>query len=64
MDHPLLHSNERDYLLDYSELIEIAPELKETLSEEASFEFSQQLYELTKIIYRQYKNDKKKYNTK
>jgi len=55
--------NESDYLLDYKELISIAPILKEVLKEEDSFEFSKQLYEFTKIIYEQYKNEKEKLNT-
>ena len=55
--------NESDYLLEYKELISIAPILKEVLKEEDSFEFSKQLYEFTKIIYEQYKNEKEKLNT-
>ncbi|MEO0037037.1 MAG: hypothetical protein RIQ59_248 [Bacteroidota bacterium] len=50
--------NEEDYLLNYHELIKIVPALKEKLSEEDSFEFSKQLYEFTRIIYEQYKNEK------
>ncbi len=50
--------NEEDYLLNYYELIKIVPALKEKLSEEDSFEFSKQLYEFTRIIYEQYKNEK------
>lgn len=50
--------NEEDYLLNYCELIKIVPALKEKLSEEDSFEFSKQLYEFTRIIYEQYKNEK------
>ena len=55
--------NESYYLLDYKELIAIVPILKEVLKEEDSFEFSKQLYEFTKIIYEQYKNEKEKLNT-
>lgn len=55
--------NESDYLLDYKELIAFVPILKEVLKEEDSFEFSKQLYEFTKIIYEQYKNEKEKLNT-
>ena len=62
MGHQFLPSNERDYLLDYQELIGIAPNLKEVLTEDSSFEFSKQLYEFTKIIYEQYKNEKEKLN--
>jgi hypothetical protein len=50
--------NEEEYLLNYNELITIDPALKEKLSEENSFEFSKQLYEFTRIIYEQYKNEK------
>lgn len=50
--------NEEDYLLNYYELIKIVPALNEKLSEEDSFEFSKQLYEFTRIIYEQYKNEK------
>jgi hypothetical protein len=50
--------NEEDYLLNYYELIKIVPALKEKLSEDDSFEFSKQLYEFTRIIYEQYKNEK------
>ena len=62
MGRQILPSNERDYLLDYEELSAIIPNLKEVLTEEASFEFSKQLYEFTKIIYEQYKNEKEKPN--
>lgn len=62
MGHQFLPSNETDYLLDYQEIIAIAPNLKEVLTEEDSFEFSKQLYEFTKIIYEQYKNEKEKLN--
>ncbi len=63
MGRQILPSNEIDYLLDYEELSAIVPNLKEVLTEEDSFEFSKQLYELTKIIYEQYKNEKEKPNT-
>jgi hypothetical protein len=63
MGQKFLEPNESDYLLDYEELIAIAPILKEVLKEEDSFEFSKQLYEFTKIIYEQYKNEKEKLNT-
>ena len=63
MGQKFINSNESDYLLDYKELISIAPILKEVLKEEDSFEFSKQLYEFTKIIYEQYKNEKEKLNT-
>ena len=63
MGQKFIKPNESDYLLDYKELISIAPILKEVLKEEDSFEFSKQLYEFTKIIYEQYKNEKEKLNT-
>ena len=63
MGQKFLKPNESDYLLDYNELIAIAPILKEMLTEEDSFEFAKQLYEFTKIIYEQYKNEKEKLNT-
>jgi len=64
MGRQILRSNERDYLLVYEELSLIVPTLKEVLTEEDSFEFSKQLYEFTKIIYEQYKNEKEKLNHK
>jgi hypothetical protein len=63
MGQKFLEPNESDYLLDFEELITIAPILKEVLKEEDSFEFSKQLYEFTKIIYEQYQNEKEKLNT-
>ena len=63
MGQKFLKPNESHYLLDYNELIATAPILKEVLKEEDSFEFSKQLYEFTKIIYEQYKNEKEKLNT-
>jgi hypothetical protein len=62
MGHQFLPSNERDYLLDRQEIIAIVPNLNGVLTEEDSFEFSKQLYEFTKIIYEQYKNEKEKLN--
>jgi hypothetical protein len=63
MGQKLINPNDSDYLLDFEELIAISPILKEVLKEEDSFEFSKQLYEFTKIIYEQYKNEKEKLNT-
>jgi hypothetical protein len=63
MGQKLINPNDSDYLLDFEELIAIASILKEVLKEEDSFEFSKQLYEFTKIIYEQYKNEKEKLNT-
>ncbi len=56
--------NEADYFLNYEELIKIVPTLKDKLSEENSFEFSKQLYEFTRIIYEQYKNEEQQLKTK
>ena len=63
MGQKFLKPNKSDYLLDFEELIAIAPILKEVLKEEDLFEFSKQLYEFTKIIYEQYKNENEKFNT-
>lgn len=51
------------FLLDYEEIIKAVPELKTRLSEEEAFEFSQQLYEFTKLIYEESKNEKERYIT-
>ena len=63
MDQKHLLSNEADYFLNYEEIIKIVPALKEKLSKEDSFEFTKQLYEFTRIIYEQYKNEKEQSNT-
>ena len=57
-------SNEADYFLNYEELIKIVPTLKDKLTQENSFEFSKQLYEFTRIIYEQYKNEEQQLKTK
>ena len=62
MGQNFINPNESEFLLDYEEIISIAPILKEVLKEEDSFEFSKQLYEFSKIIYEQYKNEKEKLN--
>lgn len=59
-----LISNEADYFLYYEELIKIVPTLKDKLTQENSFEFSKQLYEFTRIIYEQYKNEEQQLKTK
>ncbi len=59
-----LVSNEADYFLNYEELIKIVPTLKGKLAQENSFEFSKQLYEFTRIIYEQYKNEEQQLKTK
>ena len=51
-------------LLSYDEIIAIAPNLSKQLSEEAAFEFSKQLYEFTKLILEQRKNEKEKPHVK
>ena len=56
--------NEADYFLNYEELIKIVPTLKDKLTQENSFEFSKQLYEFTRIIYEQYKNEEQQLKTK
>ena len=64
MDQNHLISNEADYFLNYEELIKIVPTLKDKLTQENSFEFSKQLYEFTRIIYEQYKNEEQQLKTK
>ena len=59
-----LISNEADYFLNYEELIKIVPTLKDKLTQVNSFEFSKQLYEFTRIIYEQYKNEEQQLKTK
>lgn len=51
-------------LLSYDEIIAIAPNLSKQLSEETAFEFSKQLYEFTKLILEQRKNEKEKPHVK
>lgn len=62
MGQKQIKSNEIDYFLDYETIIQIAPSLQKTLSKEDAFEFARQLYDFTKIIYEQYKNEKKELN--
>ena len=63
MDQNHLESNEFDYLLDYETIITIEPKLKNYLSKENAFEFSKQLYQLTKLVYDKYKDEKEEFNT-
>lgn len=63
MGQKQIKSNEVDYFLDYETIIQIAQSLQKTLSKEDAFEFARQLYDFTKIIYEQYKNEKKELNT-
>lgn len=51
------------FLLEYEELIKIVPALEKNLSEEEAFEFSKQLYEFTKLIFEQSKNEKARFIT-
>jgi len=62
MDLKSIAANEIEYLLDYETIILVAPSLKEILTKENTFEFSRQLYDLTKIIYDKYKNEEKELN--
>ena len=62
MDLKSIADNEIEYLLDYETIIQVAPSLKGILTIENTFEFSRQLYDLTKIIYDKYKNEEKKLN--
>ena len=63
MGQKQIKSNEADYFLDYETIIQIAPSLQKTLSKKEAFEFARQLYDFTKIIYEQYKNEKKELST-
>lgn len=63
MDQNHLESNEFDYLLDYETIIAVAPNLQTVLSKETCFEFSKQLYQLTKLVYDKYKDEKEEFNT-
>ncbi len=63
MDQNHLESNEFEYLLDYNTIITIAPNLKKDLTKENAFEFSKQLYQLTKLVYDKYKDEKEEFNT-
>lgn len=63
MDQNHLESNEFDYLLDYETIIQTAPKLKQYLSKENTFEFSKQLYQLSKLVYDKYKDEKEEFNT-
>lgn len=63
MDQNHLESNEFDYLLDYETIIAVAPNLKKHISKETAFEFSKQLYQLTKLVYDKYKDEKEEFYT-
>lgn len=63
MDQQYFQSNELEFLLDYDTIIAIAPNLQTVLSKETAFEFSKQLYQLTKLVYEKYKDEKEEFNT-
>lgn len=63
MGQKQIKSNEVDYFLDYETIIQIAPSLQKKLSKEDAFELARQLYDFTKLIYEQHKNEKKELNT-
>ena len=62
MDQQDFQSSELEFLLDYDTIIEIAPNLQTVLSKETAFEFSKQLYQLTKLVYEKYKDEKEEFN--
>lgn len=62
MGQEKITSDEKNNLLDYSELITIVPTLKNHLNEETALEFSKSLYQFTKLIFDHYKNEKEKHN--
>ncbi len=53
---------DKSHLLDYSVITKIAPSLNNHLNEETALEFAKSLYEFTKLIFDQYKNEKEKLN--
>ncbi|WGK94721.1 MULTISPECIES: hypothetical protein [Flavobacterium] len=63
MDQQNFQSSELEFLLDYDAIIAIAPNLQTVLSKETAFEFSKQLYQLTKLVYEKYKDEKEEFNT-
>ena len=63
MDQQNFQSSELEFLLDYDTIIAIAPNLQTVLSKETAFEFSNQLYQLTKLVYEKYKDEKEEFNT-
>ncbi len=63
MDQQNFQSSESEFLLDYDTIIAIAPNLQTMLSRETCFEFSKQLYQLTKLVYDKYKDEKEEFNT-
>jgi hypothetical protein len=63
MDQQNFQSSELEFLLDYGTIMAIAPNLQTVLSKETAFEFSKQLYQLTKLVYEKYKDEKEEFNT-
>ncbi len=63
MDQQNFQSSGLEFLLDYETIIAIAPNLQTVLSKETAFEFSKQLYQLTKLVYEKYKDEKEEFNT-
>lgn len=63
MDQQNFQYSEFEFLLDYDTIIAIAPNLQTVLSKETAFEFSKQLYQLTKLVYEKYKDEKEEFNT-
>lgn len=63
MDQQNFQSSELEFLLDYDTIIAIAPNLQTVLSKETAFEFSKQLYQLTKLVYEKYEDEKEEFNT-
>lgn len=63
MDQQNFQFSELEFLLDYDTIIAIAPNLQTVLSKETAFEFSKQLYQLTKLVYEKYKDEKEEFNT-
>jgi hypothetical protein len=63
MDQQNFQSSELEFLLDYDTIMAIAPNLQTVLSKETAFEFSKELYQLTKLVYEKYKDEKEEFNT-
>lgn len=63
MDQEYLESSELDFLFDYEAIISIVPQLEGKLTKENTYEFSKQLYQLTKLVYEKYKDEKEEFNT-
>jgi len=55
-------SVKKNNLLEYAEIIKIAPSLEKFLNKETVIEFSNTLYEFTKLIFDKHKDEKKQLN--